>query len=432
MKLFGTMENVNGMLHIGGVPADFAVRKYGTPLIIYDETLLRDTCRTFRDGFRSDAFETVVTYASKAFSCKAVVRVAEEEGLSLDVVSYGEMYTAKAAGFPMHKVYLHGNNKSDDELRAALAWGVGTIIVDGMAEAKRLARLTVDDIRGIDVILRVNPGIDAHTHEYIRTATSDSKFGMAVGAPETAATLRFLHEAPGIRLRGIHCHIGSQIFEEDSFLKAVEVMTDYLVDIRTQTGIALDVLNLGGGFGVYYTDTDRPFALKPFLTRLAKHIRDCAAARDITLSRAIIEPGRAVVCNAGTTLYRVGDTKYLSAAALHYLFIDGGMADNPRPALYQAQYEACLANRMNEVAEKTWRVGGKCCESGDILIPAVKMPDVRTGDILAVGSTGAYTYSMSGHYNRLPKPAVIFVRDGRDRPVIRRETPDDLIQYDMD
>lgn len=432
MKLFGTMQSQQNMLTIGGLSVKDLVATYQTPLIVYDETLLRSQCQTMRTSFIHPNVQTRILYASKAFTCKAMLRLVKEEGLALDVVSSGELETAVAVDFPMIDVVFHGNNKSDEELRRALSLGVGTIVIDGPCEAQRLIDLTNHTQSSCDVLVRVNPGIDAHTHEYIQTATSDAKFGVAIDHPSTLELLRHLASAPYIQLRGIHCHIGSQIFASDSFEKAARTMLDYVAKLKNE-GLLLDTLDLGGGFGVYYTQGDSPFSMTKFLETLAQTVSTFAKERGVSLSRLWLEPGRYLVCNAGTTLYTIGDIKHLKTANVHYAFIDGGMADNPRPALYQAEYEATIANRMDEVPTKHWRIGGKCCESGDILIRDALLPDVHTGDILAVGSTGAYTYSMSGNYNRLAKPAVVFVnpKDGA-RLVLRRQEISDLLSLDVD
>lgn len=430
MKLHGNMNIVNGELNIGGIGAEALVEEFQTPVIVYDEAAIRKRCEVFRKHFVSERFETAVTYASKAFSCKAMCALVAEEGLSLDVVSEGELYTALAAGFPTDRIYFHGNNKLPREMEMAISAGVGTFIVDGISEARRLDAILADEGKTQEVLLRVNPGIDAHTHEYIQTATSDSKFGESTTDDRTLETLRFLEASEHIVLRGIHCHIGSQIFEADSFRKAAAVMADYMTEIREKTGIVLDTLNLGGGFGVYYTEGDNPFELATFLEQLVADVETVVEEKNLPLKRLIIEPGRSMVCTSAVTLYTVGDTKTLPSG-MRFAFIDGGMNDNPRPALYEAVYEAALANRMDEAPAAEYRIGGKCCESGDILIRNITLPEVKTGDLLAVSSTGAYTYSMSGNYNRIGRPAVVFVKDGTARLVVRRESLDDLIRNDL-
>lgn len=429
MKLVGNMKVQDNMLSIGGITAKELKEQFGTPLVVYDEKEIRDLAKMFRENFKSDKFQTEVIYASKAFLCKAMVRLVEEEKLSLDTVSGGEIYTASCTNYPMEKVYFHGNNKLEDEILMAFEKKVGTFIINGKEEAIRLEKLAKENNVVQRVILRVNPGIEAHTHEYIQTAKSNSKFGESIFDGTAIETLEFASKSSNLELVGLHCHIGSQIFAKDGFFQAVDVMFKFVKDMKEKYNIELPEINLGGGFGVYYTEGDTPLVLEEFLKELVKEIEERTEFYGVTPKKVMIEPGRSLVCTAGTTLYTAGDIKK-TESGIEYIFVDGGMCDNPRPALYQAKYEALVANKAEEEAKKEYRIGGKCCESGDILIYSIKLPQVESGDIIAIGSTGAYTYSMSGNYNRITRPAVVFVEDGKARLVVRRETMEDLIQYD--
>jgi diaminopimelate decarboxylase len=347
----------------------------------------------------------------------------QEEGLSLDVVSGGELYTAFRADFDMSHVYFHGNNKSEEELRMAVEYEVGTIILDNESELDLLLPLLSHPQK---VLLRVNPGIEAHTHEYIATTKNDSKFGCSTADPATLVLIERLTREPMIDFSGLHAHIGSQIFEAESFYKEAETLLQYIVD----HSIPVRELNLGGGFGVAYTLDDQPLSLSEFLRSLLDHISLTIASLGLPAMKIMIEPGRSIVANAGTTLYTVGSTK-TTINQKNYVFVDGSMADHIRTVLYGAQYTAMLANRTDDVCDTKYTVTGKACESGDIIIKETFLPTCQKGDILAVFSTGAYHYTMSSNYNRLPRPAVIFVNDDKVRIVVKRETYQDLIRNDI-
>lgn len=429
MRLSENMSNRDGVLHISDVSVEDLREQFGTPLYIYDEDLLRKTAGDMVSGFKKNGFQTKVLYASKAASFVALLKVMKEEGLGLDVVSEGELYTAQLAGYPMEDVVYHGNNKLNRELQMALDLGVGTIVLDNLSEAHRLSDLCRACDREIDVILRINPGIDAHTHAYIQTAMSDSKFGvpLAEGAAEEA--LLIIRDLPGLRLRGVHCHIGSQIFSTDSLLKAATTVIEAMADWHGK-GLALDVLDLGGGFGVYYADGDEPFDIPRFLGTLSDHVANKTREYGITLSALWVEPGRSTVNGSGITLYEVGDVKRLQDD-VNYVFIDGGMGDNMRPALYDARYEAAIVNRLDDPPKGLWRVAGKYCESGDVLIRDFPLPEAKTGDLLAIFGTGAYTFSMFSEYNRLTRPAVVFVSKKGAREVVRRQSLAHLVSLDV-
>ena len=430
MKLFDGMTVENGELNISGVEVSELKAQYGTPLYVYDENMLVNQCRTFINNFRSSRFNTEVLFASKAFSCLEVLRIASREGLGVDVVSLGEIHTAYKAGYDMKRAYFHGNNKTREELQYALEVGVGTIVIDNDYEYEMINEIVRESGNTVDVLLRINTGIDAHTHEYIKTAKDDSKFGYSVYDETIYDLIADIHNQSNLNFVGFHSHIGSQIFEKTSFFEAVKVVMEFTRRVQERLGLTISVLNLGGGFGVYYTEEDRPFELAEFLREYIEVVERESDNFGLDLTKVVIEPGRSLTCNAGSTLYSVGGVKK-TFAGREYVFVDGGMADNPRYALYKAKYEAMLANKMNEQATTTYTVAGKCCESGDMLVMDAKLPKADQGDLLLVSSTGAYNYSMSSNYNRLPKLPVVFVKDGTSRLVVKGETLEDLIRQDI-
>ena len=430
MRLFDGMTIENGELNISGVGVSELKAQYGTPLYVYDENMLVNQCRTFINNFRSSKFNTEVLYASKAFSCLEVLRIASREGLGVDVVSLGEIHTACKAGYDMRRAYFHGNNKTREELQYALEVGVGTIVIDNDYEYEMINEIVRESGNTVDVLLRINTGIDAHTHEYIKTAKDDSKFGYSVYDETIYDLIADINNQSNLNFVGFHSHIGSQIFEKTSFFEAVKVVMEFTKKVQERLGLTISVLNLGGGFGVYYTEEDRPFELAEFLKEYIEVVERESDNFGLDLTKVVIEPGRSLTCNAGSTLYSVGGVKK-TFAGREYVFVDGGMADNPRYALYKAKYEAMLANKMNEEADTTYTVAGKCCESGDMLVMDAKLPKAEQGDLLLVSSTGAYNYSMSSNYNRLPKLPVVFVKDGTSRLVVKGETLEDLIRQDI-
>ena len=430
MRLFDGMTVENGELNISGVGVSELKAQYGTPLYVYDENMLVKQCRTFINNFKSSKFNTEVLYASKAFSCLEVLRIASREGLGVDVVSLGEIHTAYKAGYDMRRAYFHGNNKTREELQYALEVGVGTIVIDNDYEYEMINEIVRESGNRVDVLLRINTGIDAHTHEYIKTAKDDSKFGYSVYDETIYELIADINNQSNLNFVGFHSHIGSQIFEKTSFFEAVKVVMEFTKKVQEKLGLTISVLNLGGGFGVYYTEEDRPFELAEFLREYIEVVERESYNFGLDLTKVVIEPGRSLTCNAGSTLYSVGGVKK-TFAGREYVFVDGGMADNPRYALYKAKYEAMLANKMNEEADTTYTVAGKCCESGDMLVMDAKLPKAEQGDLLLVSSTGAYNYSMSSNYNRLPKLPVVFVKDGTSRLVVKGETLEDLIRQDI-
>ena len=430
MRLFDGMTVENGELNISGVGVSKLKAQYGTPLYVYDENMLVNQCRTFINNFKSSKLNTEVLYASKAFSCLEVLRIASREGLGVDVVSLGEIHTAYKAGYDMRRAYFHGNNKTCEELQYALEVGVGTIVIDNDYEYEMINEIVRESGNTVDVLLRINTGIDAHTHEYIKTAKDDSKFGYSVYDETIYDLIADINNQSNLNFVGFHSHIGSQIFEKNSFFEAVKVVMEFTRRVQERLGLTISVLNLGGGFGVYYTEEDRPFELAEFLREYIEVVERESDNFGLDLTKVVIEPGRSLTCNAGSTLYSVGGVKK-TFAGREYVFVDGGMADNPRYALYKAKYEAMLANKMNQEADTTYTVAGKCCESGDMLVMDAKLPKAEQGDLLLVSSTGAYNYSMSSNYNRLPKLPVVFVKDGTSRLVVKGETLEDLIRQDI-
>lgn len=431
MKLQGTMRiNEKGHLEIGGCDTVELAREFGTPLYVLDEQFLRDNCRQYRRAFMERYDKALVIYASKALATMAVFRIIEEEGLGLDVVSGGEIFTAMEAGFPMEKVYFHGNNKSPQELRLALEVGVGRIVVDNLYEMELLNAIALEMGKKADILIRITPGIEAHTHDYIRTGQIDSKFGLVLSNGQAMEGVKKALTLPGLNFLGVHCHIGSQIFELESYQHAAEVMMDFIRQIKDETDVTVQELNLGGGFGIYYAAGDRPASVEAYAYMVMEAVHRKAEELRLPVPLVIVEPGRSIVGPAGITLYTVGAIKEIPGVR-KYVAVDGGMGDNPRPALYQARYEAMLANKAAERPVELVSIAGKCCESGDMLIWDITLPPVEPGDILAVACTGAYNYSMASNYNRLPRPAMVLVKDGQADLIVRRESYEDLVRNDV-
>lgn len=431
MKLFGTMNiNNEGHLEIGNCDTTDLAREFGTPLYVVDEELVRNTCRTFKGNFLMEGIDTEVIYASKAFLNIAICKLIKEEGLSLDVVSGGELYTALKAEFPANKIYMHGNNKTKQELALAIESQIGRIVVDNRQELELIEYLCEGLDKKVDVLLRVNPGIDAHTHEYIQTSKNDSKFGESIFSKDMSEVINRFKSSERVNLKGFHCHIGSQIFEEASFYSGVSAMLKFLAEMKKQCGFITKELNLGGGFGVYYSEGDEPVQLKDCLKNMLLILKDEAQKLNLSIPKVMIEPGRSIIANAGTTLYEIGGTKK-TYGGKEYIFVDGGMTDNPRTALYDAKYEALVANKFYSESKEIYTVAGKCCESGDVIIKDIELPTVQRGDILAVLTTGAYNYSMASNYNRIPRPAVVFVKEGQAKLAVKRETYEDIIKNDI-
>ncbi len=382
------------------------------------------------ETFQKHGIKAQVAYASKAFSSIAMVQVAKQENLSLDVVSQGELYTALQAGFPVDKIHFHGNNKSLEELRMAIESKIGCIVIDNFHEMVLLESLLAEYDATMDVLIRVTPGIEAHTHDYILTGNEDSKFGFDLTNGQADKAIQQLLAKERIHLKGLHCHIGSQIFETDGFMMAVERLFEKLAEWSKSYQFTAEVLNLGGGFGIRYTSEDEPLPLEKYVESLIEKVSSQTNKYNMVFPEIWIEPGRSIVGDACITLYSIGSIKEIPNVR-KYVAVDGGMTDNLRPALYQAKYEAVVANKAQQPSDEEVSIAGKCCESGDMLIWDIMLPEVEANDILAVFSTGAYGYSMANHYNRFAKPAVVFVEKGKDQLVVKRESYQDLVTNDL-
>ncbi|NLP17608.1 MAG: diaminopimelate decarboxylase [Firmicutes bacterium] len=430
MNLSGTIcINGQGHLEIGKCDVVELAKTYGTPLYVLDEDGIRQKCREYLDAFRSYYPRYKVLYAGKAFSTMAIFRLVEQEGLGIDVVSGGELYTALAANFSPKNIYFHGNNKSMEELNFALSAGVGQIVVDNPYELETLAQLVEGRKKRVDILLRLTPGIETHTHHYIQTGQLDSKFGISLAGGAALAAVKQALKYRRLKLRGIHCHIGSQVHNSESFALAARRMVEFLAQIREETGRQLPELNLGGGLGIAYAKEDNPEPIALYIRRITEAVKAACSEEDINLPTLVVEPGRSLVGEAGVAIYRVGAIKEIEGIRI-YVSVDGGMADNPRPALYDAKYKAILANKAARSPVQKYTIAGKCCESGDILIKDAHLPPVEAGDLIAVPSSGAYQYAMASNYNRLPRPAVVMASQGRAEVIIRRETYNDLVRYD--
>lgn len=429
MKLFGAMEVKENQLYIGGISSSNLVEKFGSPLYVMDEELLINTCKDYYKNFKCEDNNNRVAYAGKAFLTIAMCRLIAEQGLCLDVVSGGELYTAYKAGFDLEKVYFHGNNKTMDEITLGVKLGVGRFIVDNIEEMIMLNEIAGKEGKKQDIYLRLTPGIEAHTHDYIRTGQIDSKFGFAPVGDTIMNAVKVALEQENLSLKGLHCHIGSQIFDITPFEDAAEVMLGYIDQIRQETGHLITELDLGGGFGIHYTNEDEPRETKEYCEAILNKVDE--VCEKLSLQRPIltIEPGRSIVGNAGTTLYTVGAIKEIPTVRT-YVSVDGGMTDNIRPALYGAKYEMTVANKIDEEKDQCVTVAGKCCESGDIFIKDIQLQKLERGDIIAVASTGAYGFSMSSNYNKNPRPAVVFVKNGEARVVSKRQSYEELLMLE--
>ncbi len=425
--------NADGHLEIGGADAVELAQRFGTPLYVFDEAHIRKMMNAYKSVIENFyGGNGLVLYASKAFACTAIYAIAKQEGIGVDVVSGGELYTALSAEFPAEKIYMHGNNKLERELAFALDNGVKNIVVDSLREADILDKLAAERNIVQNVLIRINPGVEAHTHAFVQTARTDSKFGFSVADGTAEQTVKHVLSKSNINLRGFHCHIGSQIFEKQSFVLAAEKVMDFAADIKEKTGFEIKELNLGGGFGVWYNDEDPKF--KPedyvdYVKALIVAIKDKAKKLKLSEPFLLLEPGRSIIAEAGITLYTVGAIKDI-AGVKKYVAVDGGMFDNPRYALYQSKYTALLANRAAEPATEKVSIAGKCCESGDLIAVDVALPKANSGDVLAVLTTGAYNYSMASNYNRNFIPPAILVNCGKAEYIIKPQTYEDLTRND--
>ena len=423
--------NTKNHLMIGSHDTVDLAREYGTPLYVLDEDLIRKHCREYKEAIET-YFDGngLVLFASKALCTMHTARITAEEGLGADVVSGGELYTLYKAGFPMEKVFFHGNNKTPDEIELAITYGVGHMVVDNRFELDLINKFA--GAKGIvqNVLFRIKPGIDAHTHDFVKTGQIDSKFGFALENGEAIQIHRYASTLTNIRIDGVHCHIGSQIFDVDPFCEAAKVMINFIADLYESLSLKIKILNLGGGFGIKYVAEDDPLPPTEYIKKVAETVKDIAKQRNIDLPFLVFEPGRSIVATAGITLYTVGCIKKIENIRT-YVSVDGGMSDNPRYILYGSKYSAVVANNASAELVAPITIAGKCCESGDLIQENIMMPEIQVGDTLAVLSTGAYNYSMASNYNRIPRPPIVAVRGSEKKLIVKRETYDDLIKNDI-
>lgn len=424
--------NEKGHLTFAGIDTVDLVEKYGTPLYLLDENKIREKCQIYLKAmhkyFNNNALPL---YASKANSFKQIYRIIQQEGLGIDVVSLGETYTAYCAGFDLSKAYFHGNNKTDDDIQQAIKYKIGYFIVDNDEELEILNRIAKENNIIQDILIRITPGIDPHTYEEVATGKVDSKFGNAI---ETGQADKIIQEAismSNVNLVGIHCHIGSQVFEEDVHIKALKVMIEFMKQIKDKYNYELKQLNLGGGFGVRYVQKDPQIDIEKKIEEIAQAFHQLCKENELKEPQFLMEPGRSIVADSGLTLYQVGTVKKIKGYK-NYVSVDGGMADNPRYALYKSEYTCLCANKMNDICDSEVDLVGRCCESGDIIQNNIMFPStIKRNDIVAVCTTGAYNYSMSSNYNRLLKPPVVMIHGGKDYVAVKRETLTDLIRNDI-
>lgn len=424
--------NESGHLTLAGVDTVEMAKKHGTPLYLMDEERIRARAREYITAMREYFGEgSEPLLASKALCFKGIYRIAAEEGMSTDIVSPGELYTAHAAGFPMEKAYFHGNNKTDADIAYAMDLGLGYFIADNREELDAISREAVS--RGITqrVILRVTPGIDPHTHAAITTGQVDSKFGTAIETGQAMELIKYILTLDGIDLMGIHCHVGSLCFDSQPFFDAADIMLAFMAEVRAETGRTLTILNLGGGYGVRYIESHPHIDIGDNIRQVAEHVKAGCERFDFPMPKVLMEPGRSIVADAGLTLYTAGSVKTITGYK-SYISVDGGMPDNPRYALYGSDYTVLNASKANAPLDMVATIAGRCCESGDLLQEDVKIATPTRGDTIAVLVTGAYNYSMASNYNRLPRPAVVMIdKNGDDHIAVRRETYEDLIRNDM-
>ena len=423
--------NSDGHLALGGADVVSLAKKYGTPLYLMDENKIRRVCREYVSALKTCyGDEFLPFYASKAFSTKYIYKVVDEEGFGADVVSGGELYTALAAGFPSNKISFHGNNKTKGEIEFALESEIRDFMVDNREELQMINSIAKEKGKRAKVAFRIKPGVDAHTHDFVKTGQIDSKFGVALENGEAFAIIKEALALDCVEVIGIHCHIGSQIFDAEPFAHAAEIMMNFSAKIKNELGYEIPELNLGGGFGVRYTDKDDPNSIFESVKNFTDKVKFMAAELGLKKPFISIEPGRSIVAESGITVYTVGSVKEIKDVRT-YVSVDGGMTDNPRYALYGSEYTVLLPERPEVEATQTVTVAGRNCESGDLIGENVKMPEVKSGDLLTVLTTGAYNYSMASNYNRVPRPPVVMIKNGVDKLIVRRETYEDIIANDL-
>ena len=422
--------NAQGHLLIGQHDALELAKQYGTPLYVLDEDYMRLQCRRFKKAMDEHCGgHGLCLFASKALCTLHTARVAAEEGLGADAVSGGEIYTLFKAGFPMDKVFFHGNNKTPEEIELAIDCGVGHFIVDNRYELDMLNEIA--GRRGIvqKILFRIKPGVDAHVHDYVKTGQIDSKFGVALENGEADEIHNYAVRLENVQVDGIHCHIASGVFEAEPFLEAAQVMMDFAARLKAQHGLEIKILNLGGGFGVAYDNEDEPLPVGEYIQKTSAVVKELASHYGLEMPWLVFEPGRAIVAQAGVTLYTVGGVKHIENVRT-YVSVDGGMADNPRYILYGAKYTAVLADDAGAEPVAPVTIAGKCCESGDLIQEHVMMPEIKVGDTLAILGTGAYNYSMASNYNRIPRPAMVALRGADSKLIVKRESYEDIIRND--
>lgn len=423
--------SAEGHLCIGGADTVQLAKTHGTPLYVMDENMIRENCRGYANVISEEyGGRGLICFASKALSCMEMYRIVDSEGLGTDVISGGELYTALQAGMPAEKIVMHGNSKSNSELQMAVSHDVGRIVCDNLPELQRLDKIAGDAGKIVNVMLRIKPGIDAHTHDFVKTGQIDSKFGFALETGEALQAVKAASICPNLRLVGLHCHIGSQILDTEPFAEAARVMVRFMDQIRTEIGITLPELNLGGGPGIRYTEEDDPKPFSEIVRAILSALRDACTSVAYPEPFVLFEPGRSIVGGAGLTLYTVMAKKVIPNIRT-YVLVDGGMCDNPRYALYHSRYEALIANKADQPCDERVTIGGKCCETGDLIGEDMPLQNAEVNDILAVLATGAYNYSMSSNYNRNPRAEIVMLKDGAARTVVKRETYDDIIRNDI-
>lgn len=424
-----TSDIKDGTLYFDGCDTTELAKKYGTPLYVISAKMIKDKFAQLQEEFISKYPKARVAYACKAFCTKEMLRLCAREGVSIDVVSGGELYTAMAVDFPPERIEFNGNNKLRSELEMAIDYGIGRIIVDGIGELELIEDICREKNKKVNILYRITPGIKADSHDYIITGKKDSKFGMPQDEEELYKEIKKAIDSQYVNFLGLHFHIGSQLFDNDPYVQAVKVALGHVKNIKDRYGYAMQELNLGGGFGTRYTDEQtRPYSY--YLDPMVKEVRDFCEKENMELPSLVIEPGRSIVAEAGISLYTVGRIKDIPGVR-KYVSVDGGMTDNIRPALYQAQYTGVLANRAGEEKTETVTFCGKCCESGDILIKDIKTAAPKTGDILAIFTTGAYGYSMASNYNKNPKPAVVMTDQGKEKVIVKRQSYEEIIEDEI-
>lgn len=423
--------NENNHLTIGKHDAVLLAKEYGTPLYVLDEDLMRKNCRDYKEAVEKYYDGNGLTlFASKALCTMYTGKLVSEEGLGADVVSGGELYTLYKADFPMEKVFFHGNNKTHSEIELAIDCGVGHIVVDNKYELDLINEIAAQKNIIQKILFRIKPGIDAHTHDFVKTGQIDSKFGVALENGEAFEIHKYAVTLSNIQVDGVHCHIGSQIFDVDPFCEAARVMMNFIGDLQDKLSLKVKILNLGGGFGIKYADDDDPLTPAEYIKKAAETVKEAAKERNIELPYLVFEPGRSIVAPAGVTLYTVGGVKEIENIRT-YVSVDGGMGDNPRYILYGSKYSAVVANKAGAKPVAPVTIAGKCCESGDLIQENIMMPEIKVGDTLAILATGAYNYSMASNYNRIPRPPIVAVRGDEKKVIVKRETYDDIIKNDV-